>query len=310
VSGPPSRRSTPTTSPASSDRERAGAGPRLRPLLLLAIGAAFAVVAVYLIVVRTRWGQELDERALLGRDVISDLRAAQADRFLRIVSVGSLTLATALVAAVAFLRGRPRMALIAAASIGLAVLSTELLKLAILDRPPLTTTTLNNGLNSYPSGHTTVGMSVCVAAMLVVPLRLRAATAFAAGAAGGAFGIAVVAAGWHRPSDAVGAYLVCVAAGAVGAIAIRHWPDPVAGHRRRELLRGRVRIGATELGLLALGVSLVAVFGIAALSARGIPLFSVGAGFLVSCGVLLLMSFACAGLLASAMTSADREPEP
>jgi hypothetical protein len=151
-------------------------------------------------------------------------------------------------------------------------------------------------------------MSVCVAAMLVVPLRLRAPTGLAAGAVGAAFGIAVVAAGWHRPSDAVGAYLVCLAAGAAGAIAIRMWPDRAAERSRREIARGPIRIGATELGLLGLAAALVAVFGIAALSARGIPLFSVGAAFLISCGVLVVMSFACAGLLAAAMTAADREP--
>jgi hypothetical protein len=275
--------------------------------VLLAIAAALATLAVYLIVVRTRWGQDLDERALLGRDVISDLRAAQADRFLSIVSVGTLAIATALVAGVGFLRRRPRMALIAAGSIGLAVLSTELLKLAILERPALVATAINNGDNSYPSGHTTVGMSVCIAAMLVVPARLRIPTALAAGAIGSAFGIAVVAAGWHRPSDAIGAYFVCLAVGALGAIAIRRWPDRAGHRRRREIVRGPIRIGATELALLGLATALVCVFGIAALSARGIPLFSVASGFLVSCAALLLTSFACAGLLAAAMTSADRE---
>jgi hypothetical protein len=278
-----------------------------RQLVLLAIGAALAVLVVYLIVVRTHWGQELDERALLGRDVISDLRAAQADRFLRIVSVGTLAIATALVAGVAFLRGRPRMALIAAGSIGLAVLCTEVLKLVVLERPTLVSTFLNHGYNSYPSGHTTVGMSVCIAAMLVVPVRLRTPTALATGAIGAAFGIAVVVAAWHRPSDAVGAYLVCLAVGAVAAIAIRRWPDRVAAHRPREIVRGPIRIGATELALLGLAAALVCVFGIAALSSRGIPLFSLQAGFLVSCAVLLLTAFTCAGLLAAAMTAADRD---
>jgi hypothetical protein len=201
------------------------------------------------------------------------------------------------------------MALIAAGTIGLAVLSTEVLKLVVLERPPLTPTFLNNGQNSYPSGHTTVGMSVCVAAMLVVPLRLRVPTALAAGAVGAAFGVAVVAAGWHRPSDAVGAYFVCLAAGALGAIAIRLWPDRVRDAPRREISRGSLRIGATELGLIGLAAALVAVFGIAALSARGIPLFSVGAGFLVSCAILAVTSFACAGALAAAMNGADREGE-
>lgn len=274
--------------------------------MLLAIAAALAVIAVYLIAIRTRWGQELDERALLGQDVISDLRAAQADRFLRIVSVGTLMIATALVAGVAFLRRRPRMALIAAGSIGLAVVGTQLLKHGILDRPQIITTSLDRGDNTYPSGHTTVGMSVGIAAMLVVPARLRTPTAFAAGAIGAAFGIAVVAAGWHRPSDAIGAYFVCLAAGALGAVAIRLWPDRVPEQRRREIVRGPVRIGATELALLGLAGALVAVFAIAALSARSIPLFSLATGFVISCGVLFVAAFACAGLLAGAMAGDDR----
>jgi hypothetical protein len=274
-------------------------------LLLLSFAAAIAVFVVYAIVVQTHWGQSLDERALLGREVISSLRAAQADRFLSIVSVGTLTIAMALVAAVAFIRGRPRMALIAAASIGVAVLTTEVLKLDVFPRPDLVNTTLNGGRNSYPSGHTTVGMSVCIAAMLVVPARLRAVTALAAGAIGAAFGIAVVAAGWHRASDAVGAYLVCLSVGAAAAVAIRAWPDRVGSRSPHEVGRGSFRIGATELGLLGLAVALLAVFGVAALSARGIPFFSAGAGFLVASGALVVASFACAGLLAAAMSSAD-----
>jgi hypothetical protein len=265
------------------------------------------VVVVYFIAVGTRWGQSLDERALLGRDVISDLRSAQADRFLRIVSGGTLGIATALVAGVAFLRGRPRMALIAAASIGFAALCTEGLKLILLERPDLVATSLNGGENSYPSGHTTVGMSVCIAALLVVPARLRIPTALAAGGIGAAFGVAVIAAGWHRPSDAIGAYLVCLAVGAVAAVVIRLWPDRSQAEERQELARRREGMGAAELGLLALGLSLVAVFGIAALSARGVPLFSAGTGFLAASGSLVVASFVCAGLLAAAMTAAERD---
>ena len=314
MSGPPSRSSTPTTSPASNDLSdepiRGGRARRPLPhgLLLLAIGAAVAVLVVYLLIVRTRWGQTLDTRALLGRDVISALREDQASRFLSIISAGTLTLATALVAAVAFLRGRPRLAIIAAASIGVAVLSTELLKLVVLERPPFVVSTISGGDNSYPSGHTTIGMSVCIAALLVVPPRLRIGTALAAGAIGAAFGIAVVAAGWHRPSDAIGAYLVCLAVGAAAAILIRRWSDPVREKPGWKLVRGSVRLGATELGLLALAVALVGVFGLAALAARGIPFFSAGTGFLVASAALALASFLSTGLLALAMSSPEGEP--
>lgn len=290
---------------------RAGAGNDSRELprrlILLAFGAAVAVIALYLLFVRTSWGQELDEKALLGSGVISDLRADQADRFLRIVSVGTLGLAMVLVAAVAFLRGRPRTALIAAGSIGVAVLGTELLKLVILERPDLTPTTLNGGENSYPSGHTTIGMAVCVAAMLVVPARLRNVTAFGAGAIGAAFGVAVVAAGWHRPSDAAGAYLVCLAAGAAAAALIEAVARREGSEREvpPERPGGGISLGPTELALAGLGAALIGVFGLAALSARGIPFFSAGVGFLLSSGALVVMAFLCTAALASAKKATE-----
>lgn len=265
------------------------------------------MVVVYVLMVRTHWGQELDERTLLGGEVISQLRASQADRFLRIVSGGTLLLAVALVAIVAFLRGRPRMALIAAASVGAAVLTTEVLKLIVLERPDIVPSGLTGTGNSYPSGHTTVGMSVCLAALLVVPARLRIPTALGAGAVGAAFGVAVVAAGWHRPSDAVGAYFVCLSVGALAAIAIRRWPDRDPGNRGRERIPGPISIGSTELALVGLGAALAVVFGVAAISARGIPLFSAGTAFLIASAALTVLSFACAMALASAMSSADRE---
>lgn len=308
MSGSASPRSTPTTSPAPSAPP--APAPLPRQLALLAIGAAFAVLLVYLIVVRTHWGQALDERTLLGSEVISELRSVQADRFLRIVSGGTLALAVAFVAAVAFVRGRPRLALVAAASVGVAVLTTEVLKLIVLERPGLVVSDLNGGANSYPSGHTTVGMSVCLAALLVVPARLRIPTAIGAGAIGAAFGVAVVAAGWHRPSDAVGAYLVCLAVAALAAIAVRRWPDRDPGRRGRERIPGPIRIGSTELALLGMATALATVFGLAAISARGIPFFSAGTAFLLACAAIVVASFACALLLAAAMSAADRKLPP
>jgi len=93
--------------------------------------------------------------------------------------------------------------------------ATEILKHSLLERPNLVASFIFD--NSYPSGHTTVGMAVAVAAMLVVPRRLLVPTAIGAGLFGSAFGVAVVAAGWHRPSDAVGAFLVVIAVGAAFA---------------------------------------------------------------------------------------------
>ena len=147
--------------------------------------------------------------------------------------------------------------------------------------------------------------AVLVAAMLVVPARLRLVTAFGAGAIAAAFGIAVVAAGWHRPADPVGSYLVCLSVGAAAAIAIRAWPDRAGPDRSRSSLPGPISIGPTEFALLALAGTLVAIFGLAALSARGVPFFSVGAAFLIACGVLVVIAFASTLALARAMDLAD-----
>lgn len=264
------------------------------------------MLIVYLLVVRTGWGQRLDEYAFMGRDVISTIRSAQADSFLRIVSVGSLALVTILIAALAFAQRRPRLGLLAAGSIAVALLSTEILKHVLLGRPPLVASIIQD--NSYPSGHSTVGMAVGVAAMLVVPPRLRTSTALGAAFVGAAFGVAVVAAGWHRPSDVVGAYLVVLAAGSAAAALGRIYPDPErpSMHASR-WVPGRLRLGATELGLIAIGLMLAAIFGLTALTIRGIPWTSAGAGFLISSAALVVAAFLTTGLLATAMNAADRE---
>jgi hypothetical protein len=241
----------------------------------------------------------------VGRDVISNVRALQADEFLRVVSVGSLVLATVFIAAIGIFRGRPRLALTAAGMVLVAGVTTEVLKFFILERPDLVVSRI--GDNSYPSGHTTIGMSIAMSALLVVPARLRMITALGAGAVGAAFGVAVVAAGWHRPSDAVGAYLVCLAASAGAAALIRAYPDPVSADAgRAEGWRARsLRFGPTELGLLVLAVAVAAMFGLAALTVRGIPWTSAGAGFLISSAALVILAFAATFALALTMNAVD-----
>jgi membrane-associated phospholipid phosphatase len=310
VSGRSSPSSTPTTSPTSSPGESGGraGGIGLPPgLVALAVGAGVAVVALYVLVVQTYWGQRLDEHAFVGHDFFTT-REAQADSFLRIVSIGSLSLAIVLVAAVAAIRRRPRLALFSAASVGLSVLTTEVLKHWLLERPQLFPTVVFD--NSYPSGHTTIGMSVAVAVMLVVPRRLLIPTAIGAGLFGAAFGVAVVAAGWHRPSDAVGAFFVVLAVAAACAALSHAFPDRADAYERRSrrVPLPRIRIGTTELGLVAMALGGLGVFALATLSYRGIPWTSSGAGFLLSAGAIVVCGLICTMLLATAMLAAE-EPE-
>lgn len=284
-------------------RERIWGLPR--QLLLLSAASAVVVFAVYALLVRTYWGQKLDEYAFRGREVISEFREGQANEFLSVVSIGSLVLVTVLIAAFAFARRRPRLALLAAGSLFAAVVSTEILKLVLLERPilyPSILDILNERNNTYPSGHATIGMGIALAVLLVVPARLRWVTAFGAGVIGSAFGVAVVAAGWHRPSDVVGAYFVCLATAALAAAIARAYPDRPPDP---EPPPSRPRFGRGELALVGLALAVVALFGLAALTIQGIPWTSAGAGFLISSAALVALAFAITGALALAMSAAD-----
>ena len=178
----------------------------------------------------------------------------------------------------------------------------------LLERPPLVPSYIFD--NSYPSGHSTIGMAVAVAAMLVVPRRLLLPTAVGAGLFGSAFGVAVVAAGWHRPSDAVGAFLVVIAVAAACAALSHAFPDRADADERRgrRIPLPRIRIGTTELGLLAMALGGLGVFALAALSYRGIPWTSTGAGFLLSAGAIIVCGLICTMALAGTMLSAE-DPE-
>lgn len=219
------------------------------------------------------------------------------------MSIGSLLLATTLVAAVAIVRRRPRLALLAATSIAGSIICTEVLKHLVLERPPIIAANIVD--NSYPSGHTTVGMAVAVAVMLVVPRRLLVPTAFGAGIFGSAFGVAVVAAGWHRPSDAVGAFFVVIAVAALCAAVGHAFPDRAEAAARRTRRPPRIRIGTTELGLLALALGGLGTFALAALSYRGIPWTSASAGFLLSAGAIVVCGLLSTLVLAIAMLAAE-----
>ncbi len=211
-------------------------------------------------------------------------------------------------AAVAVFRRRPRLALISAASIGISLIATEVLKLVLLERPQLVPSYIFD--NSYPSGHATVGMSVAVAAMLVVPRRLLLATAIGAGLFGSAFGVAVVAAGWHRPSDAVGSFLVVLSVGAACAALSHLFPDRADLRKPRGPLRlPSITIGAAELGLLALALGNLAIFALALLTYRGIPWTSTGAGFLLSAAAIVVCGLLTTIALATAMSAAGEPGE-
>ena len=184
---------------------------RIRRLAVLA-GACLAVVAVlYVVAVHTNLGQRIDDAAVVGRTLQPQVLAA-TDRVLNTISVASLALGGIAIVLVALARDRPHLALAAGVVIIGANLTTQILKTGILDRPDLVGPTDPLGVhNTFPSGHSTVAMSLAVALVLVVPSTVRALAAVGGVIYATLVGAGTVTAGWHRPSDVIAAYLIVMA---------------------------------------------------------------------------------------------------
>lgn len=150
----------------------------------------------------TRLGQEIDQA---GMDIVSG-DAAATRRLVGIlgnVSVGSIAVVVTLLVVVAVLRDR-RVAAAAAVTLVIgANLTTQAIKLVSerTDHGHLTVV-------SFPSGHSTVVVSLVLAALLVSPGRTRPTVSMVGSAAITVTAAATLVASWHRPADIVGAVLV------------------------------------------------------------------------------------------------------
>lgn len=191
-------------------------------LVVLASVCAVLLVALYVVAVRTKWGQDLDDAALDGRTTRGVVLRATG-RLLDTISVTSLALLGGAATVIAVARQRVHLALTAAAVVVGAVVTSEVLKLLVLGRPDLLGGNDPLSTASYPSGHATVAMSLAVAFTLVVPARVRGVTALGGLAYACLIGIGTVTAGWHRPSDVLGGFLVVMIWTGIAAAALIRW---------------------------------------------------------------------------------------
>ncbi len=224
----------------------------------LAAACAAGTAITFLIAIRTAEGQRLDDAARGRLSALEEPRAySSTQSLLDTISVSSLALFGLAIMAVALVRGRPRLAVGAGVIVLGANLTTQFLK-STLDRPDLV-----NGLDpspgAFPSGHVTVAMSLAMALVLVAPPALRWVAAVSGCGYAAAVGMAVLALDWHRPSEVIAGYLVCVGwAAAVTAVI-------VATGGTGELRAGGPSV-ATRLGAIAavvVGAVFVIVVGTA-----------------------------------------------
>lgn len=182
-----------------------------------ALLSLFALAGVYITAVWTAHGQARENAALRGADQVSRQDFATASGALENITIYSLGLAIVLVALVALLRRRLDLAIAAVGIIVAGQVITQGLKRFVLTRPELVQVSGDYTANSFPSGHTTIAMTVLFAALIVVPYRWRGVTGLVLLGWALSIGAYTVTAKWHRVSDTVGADAIALLCGCLAA---------------------------------------------------------------------------------------------
>jgi membrane-associated phospholipid phosphatase len=230
----------------------------IRPLLAACAGvAALAAVLVcaYFLAPVERW----DASALHGLRTLAYNHETLAS-LARIAHLGDAAIivpATAVVCVGALAAGRRREALAAALIVaGAAAVTVSLKALLAHPRHQPTLGSLHLPDDAFPSGHATMVMALALAAVTAAPSRWRRAVALVAAALTVIVSTALVADGWHYPSDVLGGYLVSVSVTLLVLAAMRAAPA------RERSAPARTRAALAPLGIQAAGL-LVAAAGTA-----------------------------------------------
>jgi hypothetical protein len=219
-------------------------------LLFGALVCAVLLFVGYFVLVATPWGHQFDDAGYFGRKALSRKIIVLDHHILAKVSKAGLLFAATVLLAIGVARRCTLVGVIAAAGFGSAVLGAEVLKKmfpwhALVPDDDLLTRNFKTG--TYPSGHATIGTSLALGLLMVLPSRWRPWLAVAAGCFSATFSTGVLFAGWHRPSDALGALAwsgFCMSVAAAIAVRLQGRPRPAMAHVDRAL------IGSVGLGIL------------------------------------------------------------
>ena len=250
----------------------------------MTLGCWALTALVYGVAVHTVRGRRLDGASLLGAELSRSRLSDLVERVLDVVSVLSVLLAVVVVVGIALVRGRRRLAVAAVVLMAGANVTSQVLK-AVLERPDVGLRESTPAtLNSLPSGHGTVAMSVAVALVLVSPAALRPVVGVLGAAYATATGLASLTAGWHRPSDAVAAFLVVGDwTGLVGtALLATAGDDPPSDPQSDGHGGAARRLALAAAYLVAFGALVAAVLLVTGLTREGdaglVPAYLAGGG--------------------------------
>jgi len=185
-------------------RPAAGATVPLRLAGLCAAGMALTwLVASLVPAVRFKDAVAVHDFTLLSGPHVE----AVAHDLLSLLEPGIFTALGVGLVIVALVRRRPAVALAVVVVMGLAPLTSELLK-PLLAHAHDQVGAIHIADASWPSGHATAAGALVLCAVLVLPARLRPPVAVFGALFTAAVGCSLLILAWHLPSDVVGGYLV------------------------------------------------------------------------------------------------------
>ncbi len=248
-----SGRRTPVVTTAGSSRR----------LLLLGTISVLLVAAVWLGTTQFLAGQQIADLILYGRVASDPAVLGAATDALTTVSLAFIATAALGLLGIAAARGGFGLAAAVLVLLAGANLTTQGLKL-LLERPDLLAGAAYATGNSFPSGHVAIVSSLALAAVLVVPRRIRALVAVVGAGLVATVGVSTMIAGWHRLADVEGAIFISLAwASFVTAVLVygrgwmprRTWRRGVGGPPMRIVgAAGAVAVVAGTLGIVVIAV--------------------------------------------------------
>jgi membrane-associated phospholipid phosphatase len=218
----------------------------------------------------------------------------------RLCDPGPFVVLAAVPVIVAFARGRPRLAITIAVILLCANETTELLKpLLAGPRDPVPGDFVSAA--SWPSGHATAAMSLCLCSVIAVSSRWRPAVAAVMAGFAVAVSYSFLELGWHYPSDVLGGFLVATVWTllAITGLAIyerRHASSGSVTSARFSVAQALGPVAVVATGAIVLALLLVLAHPHGAVSyAHGHKWFVIGAcaigllGFALASGVMLML---------------------
>ncbi|CAA9525031.1 MAG: hypothetical protein AVDCRST_MAG67-3559 [uncultured Solirubrobacteraceae bacterium] len=234
-------------------------------LLMLALASACGACVVWVAAFHVAGLRALDAGAMQAFTGVAVPPLAPSIRGVAVLADPTWFLGgCALLTVVAALRRRWLMAAVVPAILLSANVTTQLLKPALADPRALELRGVQMIYHgSWPSGHSTASMSLALCFVLVVGPRLRPLAAVIGAGYAIAVGYALVALGYHLPSDVFGGYLVAATFTLVGAAVLATLEERAPARAVRERVAPAISapaLAAVLALLLACGAS-AAVLG-------------------------------------------------